>query len=69
MSGEEKTRKPFPEIYRLTLNRYNMKAEESLFIDDNLRNVKAAIDIGINSVQFENAAKLSDYLDEIGIKI
>ena len=46
-----------------------MKAEESLFIDDNLRNVKAAIDIGINSVQFENAAKLSDYLDEIGIKI
>ena len=69
VSGEEKTRKPFPEIYRLTLNRYNMKAEESLFIDDNLRNVKAAIDIGINSVQFENAAKLSDYLDEIGIKI
>ena len=69
VSGEEKTRKPFPEIYRLALNRYNMKAEESLFIDDNLRNVKAAIEIGISSVQFENASKLSDYLKEIGIKI
>ena len=69
VSGKEKTRKPFPEIYRLALNRYNMKAEESLFIDDNLRNVLAAIEIGINSVKFENAAKLSEYLDEIGIKI
>ena len=69
VSGEEKTRKPFPEIYRLALNRYNMKAEESLFIDDNLRNVKAAIEIGINSVQFENPAKLSAHLDKIGIKI
>ena len=69
VSGEEKTRKPFPEIYRLALNRYNMKAEESLFIDDTLRHVKAAIEIGINSVQFENPAKLSAHLDKIGIKI
>ena len=69
VSGEEKTRKPFPEIYRLALNRYNMKAEESLFIDDNLRNVKAAIEIGINSVQFQNAAQLSSHINEIGIKI
>ena len=69
VSGKEKTRKPFPEVYQLALSRYNMKAEESLFIDDNLRNVLAAIEIGINSVQFKNATKLSDYLDEIGIKI
>ncbi len=46
-----------------------MKAEESLFIDDNLRNVKAAIEIGINSVQFQNAAQLSSHINEIGIKI
>ena len=46
-----------------------MKAEESLFIDDNLRNVKAAIAIGINSVQFENAAQLSAHINDIGIKI
>ena len=69
VSGAEKTRKPFPEIYRLALDRYNMNAEESLFIDDNLRNVKAATKLGINAVQFKNADQLSAYLDKIGVKI
>ena len=41
VSGEEKTRKPFPEIYKTTLSRFNLDPEECLFIDDNLRNVKA----------------------------
>ena len=39
VSGEEKTRKPFAVIYELTLSRFDLKAEESLFIDDNLRNI------------------------------
>ena len=69
VSGVEKTRKPFPEIYRLALDRYNMKAEESLFIDDNLRNVKSASEMGISAVQFKNAEQLSAYLHKIGIKI
>ncbi|MGA1771173.1 MAG: HAD family hydrolase, partial [Flavobacteriaceae bacterium] len=42
VSGEEQTRKPFPEIYTTTLNRFGFNAQESLFIDDNLRNVEAA---------------------------
>jgi len=69
VSGEEKTRKPFPEIYRLALERYKMNAEESLFIDDNLRNVKAATELGIHAVQFKNAEQLSAHLCKIGIKI
>ena len=34
VSGEEKMRKPFAEFYQLLLNRYNVKSEEALFIDD-----------------------------------
>ena len=58
VSGIEKTRKPFPEIYQLTLDRFDFKAEESLFIDDNLRNVLAARDMGIHTIHFKNAKDL-----------
>jgi 2-haloacid dehalogenase len=66
VSGVEKTRKPFPEIYELTLNRFDLKAKESLFIDDNLRNVEAARALGIHSIQFHSpeqlAQELKDYI-------
>lgn len=62
VSGEEKMRKPFPEFYQLLLNRYHVKAEEALFIDDNLRNVKAAEALNIRSVHFQNPAQLVDEL-------
>jgi len=42
VSVEEKTRKPFDDIYHLTLDRLNIEAENALFIDDNLRNIEAA---------------------------
>jgi 2-haloacid dehalogenase len=67
VSGEEKMRKPFPEFYNLLLNRYKVKAEEVLFIDDNLRNIKAAEALGIKSIQFESAAALQKELNELQI--
>jgi len=62
VSGEEKTRKPFPEFYNILLDRYNVKAEESLFIDDNLRNVKAAEELGIKSIHFQSPEQLLEEL-------
>jgi 2-haloacid dehalogenase len=67
VSGEEKTRKPFPEFYQRLLDRYNVKPEEALFIDDNLRNVHAAEAMGIKSLHFEGAAQLRKKLVELGI--
>jgi 2-haloacid dehalogenase len=67
VSGEEKTRKPFPEFYQRLLDRYNVKPEEALFIDDNLRNVKAAEAIGIKSLHFLGAAELRKQLVKLGI--
>lgn len=64
VSGVEKTRKPFPEIYELTLNRFDLKAEESLFIDDNLRNVEAARALGIHSIQFHSPEQLAQELED-----
>ena len=52
VSGTEKTRKPFPEIYETTLERFNLKASESIFIDDNERNIVAANLLGIQTIKF-----------------
>lgn len=69
VSGEEKTRKPFPEIYELTLNRFNIVAENSIFIDDNLRNIRAAKALGINGIHFESPEVLSQQLKSYAIEI
>jgi len=64
VSGEEKMRKPFPEFYQVLLHRYNVKPEEALFIDDNLRNVKAAEQLGIPSIHFKSPQQLLESLKE-----
>lgn len=69
VSGEEKTRKPFKEIYETTLNRFNIKAEQSIFIDDNSRNIEAAEALGINGVHFKNSKFLIEQLKAYNINI
>ena len=62
VSGEEKMRKPFPQFYQLLLDRYNVNPGEALFIDDNLRNVKAAEELGIKSIHFNSPSVLAEEL-------
>ena len=67
VSGEEKTRKPFPEFYHRLLNRYNVDPSEALFIDDSLRNVKAAEGLGIKSLHFQSSAQLKDEVSKLNL--
>ena len=67
VSGEEKMRKPFPEFYQLILNRFQLKPEQTLFIDDNLRNIKAAEEIGLKTIVFESPQQLRKELVLLGI--
>ena len=67
VSGEEKTRKPFPEFYQRLLTRYNVNPAEALFIDDNLRNVKAAEDLGIKSIHFQSPEQLKQEFRNISV--
>lgn len=69
VSGEEQTRKPFKEIYELTLNRFNIEAEHAIFIDDNLRNIDAAKEMGINTIHFKNPEALEIELKSFGINL
>ena len=69
VSGIEKTRKPFPYIFQLTLDRFDFKAEESLFIDDNQRNIEAASEMGIHTIHFKSPLDLESNLRAKGIQI
>ena len=67
MSGEEKTRKPFPGFYRILLDRYQVDPAKALFIDDNLRNIEAALALGIPSIHFRDPEQLRNELTGRGI--
>lgn len=69
VSGEEKTRKPFPEFYKILLDRYKVNPSEALFIDDSLRNVKGAETLGINAIHFTSPAELKKQLAKKGIVV
>lgn len=65
VSGEEKTRKPFPEIYQLLLDRYHVKPKEAVFIDDSLRNIQAAEGLGIRTIHFTSPGAFESKLMEM----
>lgn len=66
VSGEEKMIKPEKGIYLTLLERYNLKPEETFFMDDNIKNVEVAKSRGIHAIQFtgtdENLAEIGKIL-------
>ena len=58
VSGVEKHIKPFPEIYRILLTRYNLDPIETIFIDDNADNILGAEIMGMQAIIFENPTQL-----------
>lgn len=67
VSGEEMTRKPYKDIYNIILSRFNMVPEQTLFIDDNLKNIIAAKELGIHSIHFQSSEQLKEELINYGI--
>ena len=65
VSGEEKTRKPFSGFYQKLLDKYSIDSFKAIFIDDNLRNVKAGENLGIKGIHFTDPANLKLRLNEL----
>lgn len=57
--------KPGEEIYRKMLLEGNMKADETLFIDDGERNIAAARKVGINVLKVENGEDWRETLTKV----
>ena len=66
VSGTERMRKPNPAFFQILLDRYNLTAEEVLFIDDNFRNVKSALNMGVDSIHFISPEELRAELVDRG---
>ena len=62
VSGEVKMIKPNPEIYSLALQRFGIQAEETLFIDDNIKNIQTAKNMGLQVIHLKNALDLESEL-------
>ena len=58
VSGEEKCVKPGKEIFNRLLSRFNLRAADCIFIDDNSDNIATAKELGFDTILFQNAKEL-----------
>ena len=68
VSGTEKLIKPDPTIWNVLLDRYQIKAEESVFIDDNFNNIKTAESLGFICVHIKKDTDLERELRDLGVQ-
>lgn len=69
VSGTEKLIKPDPKIWHVLLERYNIKAEESVFIDDNTKNIEMAKSLGFTTIQVSPDTDLTQELKKFGVEV
>ncbi|MBU5479657.1 HAD family hydrolase [Blautia sp. MSJ-19] len=60
--------KPEAEIYRTLLDKYQLKPEECVFIDDREVNCKGAENLGIRTICFKNFKQAAAELEKMGVK-
>ena len=61
VSGREHTIKPGLDIYRLLISRFGLDPERSLFIDDSLMNIEAALESGLQALHYNRDGKLREF--------
>ena len=67
VSGEAKLLKPDPAIYYLALDRFRLRPDEALFVDDREINVEGALAVGMRAHLFTDAADLRVRLEAEGL--
>ncbi len=68
VSGTEKIIKPDPKIWEVLLERYHLKPEESVFIDDNPKNIEVAKTLGFITVHITEETNLDEELRSLGLR-
>ena len=63
-SCDVKQMKPDAEIYQTLLDRFSLKADETLFIDDRAENCKGAEKVGIHALQFKGLKEAAKEMEE-----
>lgn len=68
LSYKDKVIKPDKAIYQLLLDRYELAAEECVFLDDTLVNVEAAESMGIRGIHFLTKEQAEEELRMLGVQ-
>ncbi|MNY69343.1 D-glucose-1-phosphatase [compost metagenome] len=68
VSGTEKLIKPDPKIWNVLLERYKLEANESVFIDDNFKNIEMAKTLGFKTIHILPETDLKTELNNLGVK-
>lgn len=68
VSGKEGIRKPYPKIYEMVLDRFQINPAMAVFTDDNHRNVLAARQSGIPTIHFQSPEQLEKDLQSMGLQ-
>lgn len=63
ISYEEKMVKPEPGIYEALLRKYDLKAEECVFLDDKPENIEAALALGFHGIVVESYEQAKEVLE------
>lgn len=67
VSGEEKTRKPFKEIYQMLIDRFQINPRTAIYTDDNKRNLAPASDLGFHTIHFQSSHQFKQELQQLNI--
>ncbi|WP_428660804.1 HAD family hydrolase [Runella sp.] len=62
LSYEMGVMKPSPDIYKSVLSIAGIEADETLFLDDNLDNIRAAGECGIHTIHVQKPTSIVEYL-------
>lgn len=67
VSGEEKIRKPSREIYQRLADRFGITPSSAIYVDDNLRNVLPARELGFYGIHFQSPDQFREELVKLGV--
>src|SRR4029079_16016925 len=62
VSGQEGCMKPDERIFRILLDRYGLQVADTVFVDDNPKNARAASALGIHGIHFRSPDQLRSEL-------
>lgn len=69
ISSRDHVAKPYPEIYALLLSRYDLRPEETVFIDDTQMNLDGAKRFGMHTILFSSRAQAQEEVDGLDIRL
>lgn len=67
LSYEMGLMKPDPRIYQEVLEKAGLKAEETLFLDDNADNIRSAGELGIETIHVQKPVTILEYLQDYAV--